>query len=151
MENSKKLNCLLAVIVILVVALVFLWYQQSMKKSWNGDYHVIVYGHCTTQDGKTYPVSAEKFIEVWDDKIIEVDGVGPVISSTIIDTYGKATVVLSIRGGGQETSFLTFSRATDGDYYYVADSWKNTAGCHGIGIGDQINKYPSIQNTELIK
>ena len=134
------------VLVILVVVLWIFWHRPSMKHNWDGDYYVTYFGHCTKSNGESYPIDAEKFIEVLDNTIVEVDGMGKVISSTDIDANGKATVVLNIPGGGQETSWLTFTRAADGDYYSVSESWENTAGCHGTGTGEQINKYPSLQN-----
>ena len=148
MKLPKKLPWLwiAAVLVILVVVFWFWWNPQTIKNKWDGDYYVTYFGRCTKSNGETYTVDAEKFIEVWHNSIQEVDGMGKVISSTDIDANGKATVVLNIPGGGQETSWLTFTRAADGDYYSVSESWENTAGCHGTGTGEQINKYPSLQN-----
>jgi hypothetical protein len=127
-------------------------------KSWNGTYLVDFSGQCDYQPGgETKEIIGQKILEVRNDKIVQVDGdlgVGPIISSTNIDDAGKATVIFSVKAGGlsgQETSNFTFTRAADGDYYFVADDTKDFASgvdgsgqssvsCKFTGRGEQVNK-----------
>jgi len=139
MENFKKLEWPIAVAVIIILILTY--YSWGIKKSLDGDYYVAYYGHCSNLVGNERPVFGEKFVQVLNDKVVEIGGKPDLESSALISDAGRVTVNL-VSG---EKNFYIFTRATDGDYYYIQEKWENAAGCHGIGAGEQINKYPSLK------
>ncbi len=121
---------------------------KKMRNTWDGDYQVSYTGECNKPPKPRSPIfSGQKFIEVLDGAIVEIDGVAPAAPSII--TNGKATVVFSVPGGSQETDVLTFSRAVDGNYYEVVDSFSTTAGCYGTGTGQQVNTIPGLRTSKM--